>query len=84
MHNVCLCARYQADSKELHFSTVKHIMRYLVGTPHLGLWYPKSNSCSLLGYSNVDLASGRTNRKSTTKRCQFLSNVKNKIVWLFL
>ena len=63
--SVCLCIRYQADSKELHLLAIKHIMRYLVGTSHLGQWYPKFNTCSLLGYSDVDFTSRRTNRKST-------------------
>ena len=36
-----------------------------MGTPHLGLWYPKSNTCSLLGNSDVNFSSSRTDRKST-------------------
>ena len=71
---VCLCARYQANPKELHLSIVKCIMRYLVGTPHLGLWYPKLNTCSLLGYLDVDFAGSRIDRKSTLEGCQFLSH----------
>ena len=29
---MCLCTRYQVDPKESHFSTIKCIMRYLLGT----------------------------------------------------
>ena len=47
---VCLCARYQADPRELHLLVVKHIMQYPLGTPHQGLWILKSNTYSLLGY----------------------------------
>ena len=72
MLSVCLCARYQADPKELQLSAVKRIMRYLTSTSHLGLWYLKSNTCSLLGYSNVDFADNRTNKESTTRGCQFI------------
>jgi hypothetical protein len=37
---VCMCARFQADPKEVHLRAVKRIMRYLVYTPKFGLWYP--------------------------------------------
>ena len=66
---VCLCARYLADPKESHLLAIKHIMRYLVSTSQRGQWYPKFNICSLLGCSDVDFASSRTNRKSTTRGC---------------
>ena len=64
MLNVCLCARYQVDHKESHFSAIKHIMRYLMGTTHLGLWYPKCNICSLLSYSDVDFCNSRINERA--------------------
>jgi hypothetical protein len=51
---------------------VKRILRYLVHTPNLGLWYPKGSTFDLLGYSNSDYAGCRVNRKSTTGTCQFL------------
>jgi hypothetical protein len=34
----CMCARFQADPKEVHLRVVKRIMRYLVYTPKFGLW----------------------------------------------
>ena len=71
MLSLCLCARYQADSKESHFLAIKRIMQYLVSTPHLGLWYPKSNTCSLLSYLHVDFIGSRTDRKRTMRGCQF-------------
>ena len=33
MLSVCMCARFQADPKEVHLTAVKRIMRYLVYTP---------------------------------------------------
>jgi hypothetical protein len=33
MLSVCMCARFQADHKEVHLRVVKRIMRYLVYTP---------------------------------------------------
>jgi hypothetical protein len=41
MLSVCMCARFQADPKEVHLRAVKIIMRYLVYTPKFGLWYPQ-------------------------------------------
>jgi hypothetical protein len=38
---VCMCVIFQAAPKECHIRAVKRIMRYLVLTPNLGLWYPR-------------------------------------------
>jgi hypothetical protein len=43
MLSVCMCARFQAAPKDCHLRTVKRIMRYLILTPNLGLWYPKGS-----------------------------------------
>ena len=50
-----MCARFQANPKESHLSAVKRIMRYLLGTINLGLWYPKNSTCNLIGYSDLIL-----------------------------
>jgi hypothetical protein len=34
---VCMCARFQANPKEVHLRAVKRIMRYLAYTPKFGL-----------------------------------------------
>jgi hypothetical protein len=34
---ICMCARFQANPKEVHLRDVKRIMRYLVYTPKFGL-----------------------------------------------
>jgi hypothetical protein len=52
---------------------VKRIMRYLVLTPNLGLWYPKGSYFDLIGYSDSDYARCKVDRKSTSRTCQFLS-----------
>jgi hypothetical protein len=39
MLSICMCARFQADPKEVHLRAVKRILRYLVYTPKFGLWY---------------------------------------------
>ena len=37
MFSVCLCARFQANPKESHLTTVKRIFRYLYGTKDFSL-----------------------------------------------
>jgi hypothetical protein len=76
---VCMCARFQANPKECHLMAVKRIIRYLVFTPNLGLWYPKDSSFDLLGYSDSDYADCKVDRKSTTGTCQFLG--RSLVAW---
>src|SRR6202047_564738 len=77
--SVCICARYQSDRREYHLSDVKRILRYLVGTPTLGLWYPKGSSFDLCGYSDADYAGSKVDRKSTSGTCFFLG--KSLVSW---
>jgi hypothetical protein len=67
-----MCARFQADPKEAHLTTVKRILRYLVYTPKFGLWYPRGSTFDFIGYSDADWAGCKINRKSTSGTCQFL------------
>jgi hypothetical protein len=41
MLSVCMCARFEANPKEVHLRTVKRIMRYLVYTPNKGYGTPR-------------------------------------------
>jgi hypothetical protein len=70
--SVCMCARFQADPKEVHLRAVKRILRYLVYTHKFGLWYPKESTFDLIGYSNPDWVGCKIDRKSTSGTCQFL------------
>lgn len=54
-----------------YLSVVKRIMRYLLGTINLGLWYPKNSSYNLVVYSDFDFAGCKTDRKSTSGTCHF-------------
>jgi hypothetical protein len=69
---VCMCARFQADPNKVQLRAVKRIMRYLVYTPMFGLWYHKGSTFDLIGYSDVDWAGCKINKKSTSGTCQFL------------
>jgi len=74
MFSVCMCARYQANPKESHLSAVKRIMRYLLGTINLGLWYPKNSFYNLIGYSDSNFFGCKTDRKSTSGTCHFIGS----------
>jgi hypothetical protein len=81
MLSVCMCARFQANPKECHLMAVKRILRYLVHTPNLGLWYRKGSTFDLLGYSDSDYADCKVDRKSTTGTCQFLG--RSLVSWSY-
>ena len=74
MFSVCMCARFQSNPKQSHLSAVKRIIRYLVGTTNIGLWYPRNFTCTLIGYSDSDFAGSKTNRKTTSGTCQFIGS----------
>ena len=69
---VCLCARFQSNPKESHLTAVKRIFRYLIGTKNLGLWYPKGQELSVIGYCDADFACCRVERKITSRLCILL------------
>jgi hypothetical protein len=68
---VCMCARFQANPKEVHLRAMKRTMRYLVYTPKFRLCYPKGSTFDLIGYSDADYARCKIDRKSTSGTCQF-------------
>jgi hypothetical protein len=66
MLSVCMCVRFQAAPKDYHLREVKRIMRYVVLTSNLALWYPKGSHFELLGYSDTDYARCKVDSKSTS------------------
>ena len=63
---VCICARYQSKPTKKHLEAVKRVLRYLKGTIHLGLWYPKDTEMALTAYSDADHAGCQDTRRSTS------------------
>ncbi|GJX11660.1 retrovirus-related pol polyprotein from transposon TNT 1-94 [Tanacetum coccineum] len=72
MFSVCLCARFQEAPKTPHLEAVKRIFRYIKGTTHLGLWYPKGTDIETVVYANSDHAGDYVDRKSTSGICTFV------------
>ncbi|GJX16144.1 hypothetical protein Tco_0216976 [Tanacetum coccineum] len=71
---VCYCARYQARPTEKHLKEVKRIFRYLRGTIHMGLWYPKGSVFELTAFLDADHAGCIDTRKITSGGIQFLGD----------
>jgi hypothetical protein len=74
MFSVCLCARFQEDPKTTHLEAVKRIFRYIKGTTHLGLWYPKGTGIDTIVYADSDHAGDYVDRKSTSGTCTFVGH----------
>nr|GEY05689.1 uncharacterized mitochondrial protein AtMg00810-like [Tanacetum cinerariifolium] len=72
MFSVCLCARFQENPKTTHLEAVKRIFRYIRGTSHLGLWYPKGTGIETVVYADSDHASDYIDRKRTSGVCTFM------------
>ncbi|XP_071685521.1 secreted RxLR effector protein 161-like [Rutidosis leptorrhynchoides] len=72
MFSVCLCARFQENPKISHVEAVKRILRYLKGTMHLGLWYPKFTDVDIMCFVNSDHEGSLIDRNSTSGVCAFV------------
>ncbi|GJS65997.1 copia protein [Tanacetum coccineum] len=58
--------------KTSHLEAVKRIFRYIKGTMHLGLWYPKRTGIETVVYADSDHAGDYVDRKSTSGICTFV------------
>nr|GEX06956.1 copia protein [Tanacetum cinerariifolium] len=72
MFSVCLCARFQKVPKTSHLEAVKRIFRYIKGTTHLGLWYPKGTGVEMIIYADFNHAGDYVDRKSKSGVCTFM------------
>nr|GEW33647.1 hypothetical protein [Tanacetum cinerariifolium] len=60
------------DPKTSHLEAVKRIFRYIKGTTHLGLWYPKGSDIETIVYVDSDHAGDYIDRKSTSGVSTFM------------
>ncbi|KAK9751100.1 hypothetical protein RND81_02G241900 [Saponaria officinalis] len=67
----CACACFQSQPCESHLKAVKRILRYLIGTQSLYLWYPLDSNFDLRGYSDADYAGCLVDRKNTSEIATF-------------
>ncbi|XP_071728362.1 secreted RxLR effector protein 161-like [Rutidosis leptorrhynchoides] len=72
MFSVCLCARFQENTKTSHVEAVKKIFRYLKGIMHLGLWYPKFTGVDIMCFADSNHGGSMIDRKSISGVCAFV------------
>nr|GEU65012.1 hypothetical protein [Tanacetum cinerariifolium] len=65
-------SKYRENPKTTHLEAVKRIFRYIRGTSHLGLWYPKGTRIETVVYADSDHAGDYVDRKSTNGVCTFI------------
>ncbi|GJS54116.1 retrovirus-related pol polyprotein from transposon TNT 1-94 [Tanacetum coccineum] len=68
----CLPARFQEAPKTSHLEAVKRIFRYIKGTTHLGLWYPKGTGIETRVYDDSYHTGDYVDRKSNIGICMFV------------
>ena len=65
-YSVGIIARFYSQPTKEHWTTVKHIQRYLNGPRNYSLLYSSRETNDLIGYSDADWAGDINDRKSTT------------------
>nr|GEW17703.1 retrovirus-related Pol polyprotein from transposon TNT 1-94 [Tanacetum cinerariifolium] len=55
-----------------HLEAINRIFRYIKGTTHLGLWYPKGTDIETVVYVDSDHAGDYVDQKSTSGICKFV------------
>nr|GEW59526.1 copia protein [Tanacetum cinerariifolium] len=65
-------SKYRENPRTTHLESVKHIFRYIRGTSHLGLWYPKGTKIETVVYADSDHTGDYVDRKSTSGICTFM------------
>jgi hypothetical protein len=72
-------AQFMSDPAEYHKSAVKHLLRYMRSTKNRCIRYGPTNP-DLLGYSDADYASDKSDRKSTSGNVFLLAG--GAVSWL--
>ncbi|GJY66251.1 retrovirus-related pol polyprotein from transposon TNT 1-94, partial [Tanacetum coccineum] len=69
----CVCfVPASKSSKTSSLERFKRIFRYIKGTMHLGLWYPKGTGIETVVYADSDHAGDYVDRKRTSGICTFV------------
>jgi hypothetical protein len=71
--NICFVvntlSQFMVEPRRAHWTTTKHILRYLRGTIEYGLRYAQGDGVKLMGYTDADWAGNAVDRKSTSGCC---------------
>ncbi|KAL0313066.1 UNVERIFIED_CONTAM: Retrovirus-related Pol polyprotein from transposon RE1 [Sesamum radiatum] len=71
-HSVQQLSQFLTHPCEAHWKAALHIVRYLKGSPALGIFFPSSSSFELTAYCDADWASCPDSRRSLSGFCIFL------------
>ncbi|KAL0395914.1 UNVERIFIED_CONTAM: hypothetical protein Scaly_0039800 [Sesamum calycinum] len=67
-------SQYLQHPTEQHWHAALHVVRYLIGTPTTGLFFPSSNTFQLTTYVDADWGACVDSRRSVTGYCVFLGS----------
>ncbi|XP_031261729.1 uncharacterized protein LOC116119932 [Pistacia vera] len=73
-------SKFMSNPSELHFKVAKRVLRYVRGTTMLGIWFRKSESLKLLGYTDSDWGGSLDDAKSTYGYVFYMN--QGAICWL--
>ena len=68
-----------SESRQQHWVTAKHVLRYLRSTFQYNLCYKKREELRILAYSDADWVSDQGDRRSTTEFCFYLNKNSSPI-----
>ncbi|KAL0560852.1 hypothetical protein IC582_001266 [Cucumis melo] len=66
MYAVSLISRFMESPTKFHLLASKRILRYIKGTPDLGILYQRKRKLNFVGFSDSDYAGDLNDRKSTS------------------
>jgi hypothetical protein len=61
--------QFMVEPRQIHWITMKHVLKYLIGTMDYGLRYLGGDGVELQGYTKSDWAGSVVERKRTSKCC---------------
>lgn len=73
-YSVHQVSQFMSSPRHLHLAAVRRIIRYLLGSPTRGLFFPTNSSLQLTAYCDADWAGCPDTRRSTTGWCMFLGD----------
>ncbi len=59
-------SQFMVEPKRVHWTALKHVLRYLQGTVDYGLDYVGGSGVKLAGYTDIDWAGSVSDKKSTS------------------
>jgi hypothetical protein len=77
-YSISQVSKFMHSPRTSHLDAINRILRYLKGTPGLGIYFKNNNTNEICGYFDADWAGG-FDRKSTISFCIFICG--NIVTW---